>query len=383
MKKLTVLGSTGSIGTQTLEVIERFPDDFAIVGLSARRNINLLAEQAETFNAKTVCILEPHLKDALSALLSNKKIEILTGRAGLLELAGRDNIDLLVNGLVGAAGMQPTVKAITAGVDIALSNKESLVMAGAIIRELMAQHNVELFPIDSEHSAIWQCLRGEDVTQVRRLILTGSGGPFRTLPKSAFSRITKARALKHPNWNMGAKITIDSATMMNKGLEVIEAHWLFGLPADQINIVVHPQSIIHSMVEFADGSVKAQLGIPDMKIPIQYAMTYPNHLPADCEGVDFVKLGSLHFEEPDLDKFPCIRLAHNALQTGGTLPAVLNVANDLAVAAFLKDQIEFTGIPDIIENLMLRHEPVPNPSLEDIDRAAGWTHTEIDKLIKG
>ncbi|NOZ07802.1 MAG: 1-deoxy-D-xylulose-5-phosphate reductoisomerase [FCB group bacterium] len=383
MKKLTILGSTGSIGTQSLEVVKRFQDEFSVVGLSARRNIELLARQAAAFNAKTICILESELKDDLYALLSNKKIEILTGRQGLLDLAGRDDIDLLVNGLVGAAGMQPTINAVTAGVNVALSNKESLVMAGAVIQDLMAQHDVELFPIDSEHSAIWQCLRGEKSSQIRRLILTGSGGPFRTLPLSAFSSITKARALQHPNWNMGAKITIDSATMMNKGLEVIEAHWLFGLPADRIDIVVHPQSVIHSMVEFADGSVKAQLGVPDMKIPIQYALAYPDHLPADWERIDFVKIGSLQFEEPDLKKFPCIRLAYDALQTGGTLPAVLNVANDLAVTAFLEDKIGFTGIPEIIESVIDRHETVMNPSLEDIDLAAEWAYKKVQKLIKG
>ncbi len=383
MKKLTILGSTGSIGTQTLEVIQQFPEKFSVTALSTNVNIALLAEQTRMYHVKTVCVTRLELEKDLKELLKDDDVEMLSGRAGLLELASRDNIDLLVNGLVGAAGMQPTIDALKAGVEVALSNKESLVMAGSVINDLLDNNQLKLYPIDSEHSAIWQCLKGENMAQIRRLILTGSGGPFRTLPKTEFTKIVKEQALKHPNWSMGAKITIDSATMMNKGLEVIEAHWLFRIPADKIDIVIHPQSIIHSMVEFVDGSVKAQLGIPDMKIPIQYAIAYPDHLPTRWEHLDFTRIGALDFEEPDLDKFPCIRLAYEALNAGGTMPAVLNVANDLTVAAFLNDQIGFTKIPEIIELAMDRHDLISNPTLNDIDQAAEWTTFEVEKLIKG
>jgi len=380
MKNISILGSTGSIGTQTIEVIQRMPDEFKVKYLSAHRNVDLLIEQSKLLNAAVVCIGDETKVDILRSGLNG--VEILSGRDGLLELASRDDVDLMVNGLVGAPGMEPTVNAIKSGVDVALSNKESLVMAGDHINRLLLENDVNLFPVDSEHSAIWQCLAGEQMDQVKRLILTGSGGPFRTMDKLEFSSITKSQALKHPNWSMGKKITIDSATMMNKGLEVIEARWLFNMCADDIDIVVHPQSIIHSMVEFNDGSVKAQLGVPDMKIPIQYAITYPNHANVHWETMDLAKIGTLTFEEPDLEKFRCIQLAYDALRAGGSHPVVLNVANDTVVYAFLDDQISFVDIPTLIESALAAHPIVEHPNLGDIQELTTWTQQFILGKIK-
>jgi len=381
MKPIGILGSTGSIGVQTLQVIDTFPGDYKIKFLTANNNVKHLAEQALKYNPDTVCIVQEGLKDELRSILKNTNISISCGRKALLELAGRNDIELVINGLVGAAGMQPTLEALKSGVDVALSNKESMVMAGGIINDLLKTYSCNLFPIDSEHSAIWQCLKGENNYEIKRLILTGSGGPFRTKPKEAFSSITLEQALQHPNWDMGNKITIDSATMMNKGLEVIEAYWLFGVTSDQIDIIVHPESIIHSMVEFVDGSVKAQLGVPDMKIPIQYAITYPHHAPAKWEGLDLEKIGTLHFEKPDLEKFPCIRLSYEALQKGGSSPIVLNVANDNVVAAFLKELIPFTQIPTLIEDTINQHDWINAPNMEDISELSAWTSQFIKEKI--
>jgi len=366
VKNIGILGSTGSIGTQTLDVMRRSPEEYTVTYLTTHSNIELLAKQVEIFKPKYVCVSREDLLPALHDALRNKEIQISGGRKALLELAGNNEVDLVMNGLVGGAGMEPTIKAISAGVDVALSNKESLVMAGGIINNLLEKQGTQIFPVDSEHSAIWQCLTGEEHSEIKKIILTGSGGPFRTMPLEAFHSITKEEALKHPNWEMGAKITIDSATMMNKGLEVIEAHWLFHLPPSDIEIVVHPQSIIHSMVEFADGSVKAQLGVPDMKIPIQYALTYPHHLPSDWERLNLTQIKELTFEEPDLEKFPCIRLAYEALEKGGTAPAVLNSANDETVAAFLNGAIPFHHIPSLLEDALLNHEFDSNPDLQVI-----------------
>ena len=379
MKRLSILGSTGSIGTQTLDVVNKVHKDFEVVYLSAHSNAERLIEQAKAYNPQAVCIGDITKAEKVSSSLSG--VEVLSGRAGLLELAQRDDVHLMVNGLVGADGMQPTVNAINAGVDVALSNKESLVMAGDYINSLLEKHNVNLFPVDSEHSAIWQCLVGEKMDEVKRLILTGSGGPFRTKDISEFASITKAQALKHPNWSMGNKITIDSATMMNKGLEVIEAHWLFNMPADDINIVVHPQSIIHSMVEFVDGSVKAQLGLPDMKIPIQYAITYPHHANVYWETMDLAKIGTLTFEEPDFKKFRCIQLAYDALRAGGSHSVVLNVANDTVVYAFLANKIKFVDIPNLIEDAITNHPHISHPNLDDIAELTSWTQHYIKGRI--
>ena len=370
-KKLSILGSTGSIGENTLLVADNLGEQIDILYLSANRNVERLIEQAQKYYPKTVAIVDEEAGKKVTSAL-NGQIEVLTGREGLLELAGRDDVDIVMNGLVGSAGMEPTLRSVEAGVDVALSNKESLVMAGSLINEAKQQSGAKIFPVDSEHSAIWQCLAGEDMDDVRKIILTGSGGPFRTKNVETFINITPKEALNHPNWDMGNKITIDSATMMNKGLEVIETYWLFGLKADEIDIVVHPQSIIHSMVEFADRSVKAQLGVPDMKIPIQYALTYPRHSAAQWEELDFIKTGQLTFEAPDLEKFPCIKLAYEALRAGGSTPAVLNVANEQAVYNFLDGEIKFTEIPAIIEKACAEHHYIAEPTLEDLLELEIW-----------
>jgi 1-deoxy-D-xylulose-5-phosphate reductoisomerase len=370
-KKLSILGSTGSIGENTLLVADNLGEQIDILYLSANRNVERLIEQAQKYYPKTVAIVDEEAGKKVTGAL-NGQIEVLTGREGLLELAGRDDVDIVLNGLVGSAGMEPTLRSVEAGVDVALSNKESLVMAGSIINEAKQKSGAKIFPVDSEHSAIWQCLAGEDMADVRKIILTGSGGPFRTKNVETFINITPKEALNHPNWDMGNKITIDSATMMNKGLEVIETYWLFGLKADEIDIVVHPQSIIHSMVEFADRSIKAQLGVPDMKIPIQYALTYPRHSAAQWEELDFIKTGQLTFEAPDLEKFPCIKLAYEALRAGGSTPAVLNVANEQAVYNFLDGEIKFTDIPAIIEKACAEHHYIAEPTLEDLLELEIW-----------
>ena len=372
MKKITILGSTGSIGENALSVIDNFNDQFRVIGLSANKNSKLLVEQVKKYQPKFISIIDNNAADLVEEQLSSFDVKILKGREGLLELASYENIDLLLNALVGSAGMEPTIKAIQSKVDVALSNKESLVMAGSIINDLAIRNRVKIFPVDSEHSAIWQCLTGEDNKEINKIILTGSGGPFRTLPIEEFNTITLEQALNHPNWDMGNKITIDSATMMNKGLEVIEAYWLFNLPTEKIEIVIHPQSIIHSMVEFKDKSIKAQLGLPDMKIPIQYALTYPSHHEADWKELDLTEIHSLTFEKPDFKKFPCMKLAFDALAAGGTAPAVLNVANEQAVYKFLNKEISFNEIPKIIEMACEKHELVSAPSLDEILNIEIW-----------
>jgi len=376
-KTISVLGATGSIGVNALNVVRSYPDLYRIKYLSAHSQADLLIEQALEFKPRAVSIGDEKQYDKVRDALPG--VEVLQGREGLLELAGRDDLDVMLNALVGSAGMEPTIRSIQAGVNIALSNKESLVMAGDYINRLLRQHHVDLYPVDSEHSAIWQCLTGEAEADIKRLVVTGSGGPFRTTPMEAFKDITVAQALKHPNWAMGRKITIDSATMMNKGLEVIEARWLFNLPVEKIDIVVHPQSIIHSMVEFLDGSVKAQLGLPDMKIPIQYALSYPRHLRQDWEQLDLAKIGTLTFEEPDLEKFRCIQLAFDALEQGGSVPVVLNVANEEAVYRFLAEEISFTAIPELITQAIDAHEFIEHPNLEDILELEQWTQAFIKR----
>ncbi|NQU66733.1 MAG: 1-deoxy-D-xylulose-5-phosphate reductoisomerase [Candidatus Marinimicrobia bacterium] len=383
MKKISILGSTGSIGTQALEVIKQHPDQFKVIALSAHRNIRLLIEQIKEFHPDTVCISDTALSEDIKNNLGKMCNDVLYGREGLLELAGRDNVDILLNGLVGSAGMEPTINAVTSGIDVALSNKESLVLAGGVITQLQKKNNVNIFPVDSEHSAIWQCLKGEKPEQVKRLILTGSGGPFRNRPTDTFSSVTVEEALRHPNWNMGSKITIDSATMMNKGLEVIEASWLFEIQVKNIDIVIHPQSIIHSMVEFSDGSVKAQLGYPDMKIPIQYSLTYPDHAAVSWEQFDLAAIGQLTFEQPNFQKFPCIKLAYHAMEAGGSYPVVLNVANDMAVDAFLRNSISFTEIPQLIEKAMEAHSSVGEPDVDEIKELMSWTYHFMNSKLKG
>ena len=370
-KKITILGSTGSIGVNALNVINNL--DIDVIGLSANTNSKLLIEQAKKFQPESVSIVDEDAYLIVKDALKNTSIDVLCGKNGLLEISSRGDVDLVLNAIVGSSGMLPTVYAIRAGADIALSNKESLVMAGKIIERERKKANVNIFPVDSEHSAIWQCLVGESKEEVKRLILTGSGGPFREKKISTFKDIKPEDALKHPNWEMGKKITIDSASMMNKGLEVVEAVWLFEMDPQKVDIVVHPQSIIHSMVEFDDTSVKAQLGLPDMKIPIQYALSYPNHIKTNWEPLDLVKIKSLTFESVNYERFPCIKLAYEALARGGTSSSVLNVANEQAVYRFLKKEIGFMEIPKLIEIAMDNHDWTEDPSIDDILSLEDWT----------
>ena len=370
-KKITILGSTGSIGVNALNIINNLNID--VIGLSANTNSQLLIEQAKKFQPESVSIVDEDAYLIVKDSLKNTSIDVLSGKNGLLEISSRDDVDLVLNALVGSSGMLPTVYAIRAGADIALSNKESLVMAGKIIERERKKANVNIFPVDSEHSAIWQCLVGESKEEVKRLILTGSGGPFREKKISTFKDIKPEDALKHPNWEMGKKITIDSASMMNKGLEVIEAVWLFEMDSQKVDIVVHPQSIIHSMVEFDDTSVKAQLGLPDMKIPIQYALSYPNHIKTNWEPLDLVKIKSLTFENVNDERFPCIKLAYESLARGGTSSSVLNVANEQAVYRFLKKEIGFMEIPKLIEIAMDKHDWTEDPNIDDILSLEVWT----------
>lgn len=376
-KKISILGSTGSIGVSSLEVVSHLQDNIEVIYLTAHNNSDLLIKQALKYRPKAVCISNEFKYSEVKSCLSNTSIEVLKGRRGLLEIASRENVDIMLNSLVGSAGMEPTLIAINSGVNVALSNKESLVMAGQIIKEALKKSKAELFPVDSEHSAIWQCLQGEDFKDVRNLILTGSGGPFRERDISTFSEISVNDALKHPNWNMGKKISIDSATMMNKGLEVIEAYWLFGFELKNIQIVIHPQSIIHSMIELKDGAIKAQMGVPDMKVPIQYALTYPRHIDSPWERLNFFKCKNLTFEKPDLIKFPCIELAFQSLLKKGTAGAVLNLANDYSVDLFLKNKIKFTDIFKINKSCLEKHDWEQNPDLENIIELELWVKDHV------
>lgn len=372
MKNICILGSTGSIGRSSLEVIARFPDRFRVTCLTANKNIELLEKQIEQFRPQAAAVLDPVAAASLKHS-RNGSPTILSGQEGFVEIVSRPDVDIVISSLVGFAGLRPTIEAIKLGKTVALANKEVLVVAGAIITELVAKHHATLLPIDSEHSAILQCLTGEDHKSVARLILTASGGPFLHLDKSEFSSVTVDAALKHPKWKMGNKITIDSATLMNKGLEVIEAHWLFGLPPEKITVLIHPQSIIHSMVEFVDGSIKAQLGIPDMKMPIQFALTYPERVGPSYNRLDFTEIGEMTFQSPDTHKFECLDLAYDALRRGGTAPAILNAANEIAVEQFLCEKIKFHHIPLLIREAMESVPATEHPSLEDIisaDRAA-------------
>ena len=380
MKKISILGSTGSIGVNALNVIRKIPEKFQVMHLTGNMNTEKMIAQGKEFLPASITMVDNQAAEIVKKALKGLSIEIYSGRDKLLDLAGDENVDLLLNALVGASGMEPTLKALENGVDVALSNKESLVVAGDIIYNAMKKSGANLFPVDSEHSAIWQCLFGEVKEDIEKIILTGSGGPFRTRAIDSFSAVTKSDALNHPNWEMGQKITIDSATMMNKGLEVIEAYWLFNLEISQIEIIVHPQSIIHSMVQFKDGSIKAQLGVPDMKIPIQYALTYPRHLPSKWERLDFKTIGDLTFEAPNFERFPCIKLAYDVLEKMGTAPAVLNFANDYCVYRFLREDIKFTDIPRIIESAVGNHNWLKNPKLEDIKNLDSWTKDFVNNF---
>jgi len=365
MKKVCILGSTGSIGVNTINVIREFNDKFKVVSLTTHSNIDLLIQQANEFNPETVVVKD---KEAAKRLKEKGvlKCEILEGQDGLQKVTQTNNYDILVSSLVGFAGLKPTVEAIKLGKRIALANKETLVVAGEIINNLVKQYNSELLPIDSEHSAIFQCITGEKHNEIEKLIITASGGPFLNKELAELECITVEQALKHPNWSMGKKITIDSSTLMNKGLEVIEAHWLFNLPKNKIDVVVHPQSIIHSMVEFIDGSVKAQLGLPDMKLPIQYALSYPERLKNDHKRLNLAEIGNLTFYKPQPEKFECLALAYQVMETGGLTPCILNAANEIAVHKFLEKQIKFLQIPELIKKCLNKIENKSNPAIEDI-----------------
>lgn len=371
-RHIAILGSTGSIGTQALEVIAANREDFEVEVLTAQNNAELLIEQSIAFQPNAVVICNDKLYDKVFAALDPRGIKVYSGLQSLNSVVQMESIDIVLTALVGYAGLQPTIKAIQAGKPIALANKETLVVAGELITNLAARYGVNIYPVDSEHSAIFQCLIGEFHNPIEKIILTASGGPFRGKKREFLKTVTKAEALKHPNWAMGAKITIDSATLMNKGLEVIEAKWLFNVKAAQIEVVVHPQSIIHSMVQFEDGSIKAQMGLPDMRIPIQFALSYPQRLKSDFPRFDFSKYASLTFEKPDTETFVNLVLAYKALEQGGNVPCIINAANEVAVAAFLQNQIGFLEISDVIASCMAKIPYLANPQYED------YVHTDVE-----
>jgi 1-deoxy-D-xylulose-5-phosphate reductoisomerase len=381
VKAITLLGSTGSIGTQTLDIVESHPERFRLVGLAAGSNVELLIEQAQRFRPEIVGIADDTKFPALKAALSNPDYQphLVSGPAGLAEVARYGDAESVVTGIVGCAGLLPTIAAIEAGKDIALANKETLIAGGPVVLPLVEKHKVRLLPADSEHSAIFQCLQGVPAGGLRRIILTASGGSFRDWPAEKLSQVTIADALKHPNWSMGKKITIDSATLMNKGLEVIEAHYLFQMDYDRIDIAIHPQSIIHSLIELQDTSVLAQLGWADMRLPLLYALSWPERIATDWPALDLVKAGDLTFREPDRVKYPCIDLAYAAGRAGGTMPAVLNAANEQAVALFLEERIDFLTIPRLIAQTCDRHRAdcSTEPSLEDILVIDQWARQNL------
>ena len=377
-KRISILGSTGSIGINALKIADSLPDIIKIKNLTANSNFELLIEQTKKYNPRSICIVQEQFYKSLKEGVNSKQVEILVGRQGLIELCKQKDVDVMLNGLVGAAGMEPTLNALESGVNVALANKESLVMAGGIINAAMKISGAKLFPVDSEHSAIWQCLAGENLNEVRKIILTGSGGPFRTRGLETFDDITVREALNHPNWDMGKKISIDSATMMNKCLEVIEAYWLFNLHPKNIDIIIHPQSIVHSMVEFNDGSIKAQMGVPDMKVPIQYALTYPSHLNSQWKRLDLLSCDDLTFRKPDFKRFPSLKLAYDVLNTGGTASAALNLSNDYAVKKFLERKIKFTDIYKINYSSIQNHPWVEEPSLNDLTNLDSWVKNHVN-----
>ena len=364
-KKIVILGSTGSIGTQTIDVIASNPDKFELFGITAHSNSELLINQARKYKPNFVIVTKDECYPIVKEALSNEDITVFAGIDSVCDLVSMPSVDIVVTAMVGYAGLKPTISAVKAGKTIALANKETLVVAGELIKDLALKHHSPILPVDSEHSAIFQCLAGEITNPIEKIILTASGGPFRNHSLDELKYVTKADALKHPNWEMGAKITIDSASMMNKGFEVIEAKWLFDLNIDQIDVLVHPQSIIHSMVQFKDGSVKAQLGLPDMRLPIAYALSYPNRLDNNYERLDFLKYNQLNFEKPDIERFRNLGFAFEAMKRAGNMPCILNAANEIAVYGFLNDKISFLGMSDLIEWAMSNTDFIANPSYED------------------
>jgi 1-deoxy-D-xylulose-5-phosphate reductoisomerase len=382
MKAISIIGSTGSVGVTTLDVVARFPDRFRVVAMAAGRNLDLLADQIRRFRPQLVSVETPALAAQLAQRISPLEVTILHGSEGAIAVATHPEAKLVMSALVGALGLPPTLAAIKAGKDIAFANKEVLVVAGEVVTRAVREHGVRLLPVDSEHNAIFQCLEGRPPDTVRRIVLTASGGPFRQWPAERFEEITIKDALNHPTWRMGNKITIDSATLMNKGLEVIEAHWLFGLPPEKIDVVIHPQSVIHSMVELVDGSVIAEMAIPDMAIPAAFALAYPDRLPLDhLPPLSLIDCANLSFEQPDFARFPCLRLAYEALRAGGTMAACLNAANEELVAAFLGGRARFADIPRHIETVMSRHKNGPAGTLEDLYEVDGWARAQAQELI--
>ncbi len=380
-KRLAILGSTGSIGTQALEVVDQNPEKFEVEVLTSNTNADLLIAQASKYKPNVVVIAEEELYDQVFSALDNQDIKVYSGPKALESVVQMESIDIVLTALVGYAGLKPTLSAIEAGKNIALANKETLVVAGELVTEKAREKGVNIYPVDSEHSAIFQCLVGDFHNPIEKLILTASGGPFRGKTRSELLTVTKKQALKHPNWDMGAKVTIDSASLMNKGLEVIEAKWLFGIPLEKIEVVVHPQSIVHSMVQFEDGSIKAQLGLPDMRLPIQYALAYPERLKNDFPRFDFRNYPSLTFETPDIDTFRNLALAYDSMRKGGNMPCVLNAANEIAVEEFLKDRVGFLEISDVIDSCLEKMPFIQNPSLEDYINTDEETRIKARELI--
>jgi 1-deoxy-D-xylulose-5-phosphate reductoisomerase len=378
--RIALLGSTGSIGQNTLEIVAGYPDQFRVVLLGCRLDADRLMEQAEKFRPQWVSIAEGSLSERQRDALKQCGIRLVEGYDGMRGMLQDLEYDIAVNAIIGAAGLIPTLDVLERGIPVALANKESLVMAGPHVMESAKRHNTTVLPIDSEHSAIHQCIRGEDVGAISRIILTASGGPFREDNGVELSSVTVPEVLKHPTWDMGAKITVDSATLINKALEVIEAHYLFDVPPDAIDVVIHPQSIIHSMVEFADGSIKAQLGTPDMKLPILYALTGGKRMSADYITTDLSQIGRLDFEKPDHHRFPCLNLAYRVLKEGGTAPAVLSSADEQAVELFLEEKIPFTGIYELVSAVLDEHEVIPKPNIDDILRADGWARERTRRM---
>lgn len=377
-RQIAVLGSTGSIGTQTLQVVEEHPECFEVYALTANKRVDDLIAQARKFCPEVVVIGDETKYEYLQEALADLPIKVYAGYDSICQIVEAQPIDVVVTAMVGFSGLRPTIAAIKAGKAIALANKETMVVAGELINELANEYKVPILPVDSEHSAIFQCLAGEMHNKVEKIILTASGGPFRTFTKEQLENVTKEQALRHPNWSMGAKITIDSATMMNKGFEVIEAKWLFGIGAEDIEVIVHPQSVIHSMVQFADGAVKAQLGTPDMRLPIMYALSYPQRLDTKWERLDFGKMGQMTFEKPNLELFPCLKHAYDALAMGGNMPCVVNAANEICVSAFLNERIGFTDISRLIERAMQSAEYKLKPTLDDYIA----TDAEVRKMVE-
>lgn len=382
MKKLAILGSTGSIGVSTLDIVAAHPDRFEVVSLTAGSNLELLAMQIATFRPRLVSVLTPELALKLSGMLpAGGRPEILSGVDGLVAAATESDVDMVVAAIVGAAGLVPTSAAIKAGKDVALANKETLVTAGHIFMEEVARRGIKLYPVDSEHSAVFQSIEGHRSEDIEKIILTASGGPFLNTPLEALQRVTVADALNHPNWSMGRKITIDSASMMNKGLEVIEARWLFDVPPEKIDVNIHPQSIIHSMVEYVDGCVIAQLGTPDMKAPIAYALSYPERVSTGVKPLDLTAFSGLTFFRPDMEKFRCLRLAYDAMAAGESMPAVMNAANEVAVEVFLDGKIPFLGIPELIEKTMALHNPHSLGSIDDVLAVDSWARSKAREIL--